>query len=488
MKTEEDPEETLGNRLREIADLALRRAIYEVPDPNLQPTPAEYLAHLRGVWVDWKFAQAEIVKDLLNIHIQRIALRDLENEVRGSQNKDLTSRLRTMRKNLDHTETILRSIANSMVWLMFYNRRWIVRRLWVRGSPPVPINSINRETSVFVDEVNSNPNAVAILADITSLVGVGDVIVTDLGFSHEPQVIELKGGATNERVISLVEEYGTDLQGMPPQVLESIADEVGPHGLKHFGRIARQKVRAQNFESFANDDVGADPETGNYARNSGPERGVDTYDAALQEMIFEAARKGSVVESVEDCLWVGVYRREVVGPGLRESFLQGVSDRGGSLLSTVWNLQSVCFDPRLQPLFLRELKLDSILDIALGNVVVLIYIDWDAFLEQVRNAGINARWTTPAERKEIIAQFYHERAFRSDGHLPVMEQGGRSFTSMGGHVGRIVNEGLSPRCLLEMIQSSFVSQDESTEKSDASQQFRVHWVNSREIQSDKDHQ
>ena len=488
MKTEEDPGGTLGNRLREIADLALRRAIDKAPDPNQQPTRGEYLAYLREVWVDWKLAQSEIVKDLLNIHVQRTALQEMGREARDSHNKGLTRRLRTVRENLHHTETILRSIANSMVWLMFYNRRWIVRRLWVRGSPPVPINSINRETSVFVYAVNRNPNAVALLADITSLVGVGDVIVTDLRFSHEPQVIELKGGATNERVISLVEEYGTDLQGMPPQVLESIADEMGPRGLKHFGRVARQKVRAQNFESFANDDVGADPETGVYARNLGPERGVDTYDAALQVMILEAARKGSVVECVEDCLWVGVYRREAVSPGLRESFVQEVSDRGGTLLCTVWNLQSVCFDPRLQPLFLRDLELESILDIALGNVVVLIYIDWDAFLEQVRDAGINARWTTSAERKDIIAEFYHERAFRNDGHLPIMEQDGRSFTSMGGHVGRIVNEGLSPRCLLEMIQSSFGPQDEATEKTDARQQSRVLWVNSREMQSEKDHQ
>ena len=198
MKTEEDPGGTLGNRLREIADLALRRAIDKAPDPNQQPTRGEYLAYLREVWVDWKLAQSEIVKDLLNIHVQRTALQEMGREARDSHNKGLTRRLRTVRENLHHTETILRSIANSMVWLMFYNRRWIVRRLWVRGSPPVPINSINRETSVFVYAVNRNPNAVALLADITSLVGVGDVIVTDLRFSHEPQVIELKGGATNK--------------------------------------------------------------------------------------------------------------------------------------------------------------------------------------------------------------------------------------------------------------------------------------------------
>ena len=488
METEQGPRQTLRNRLREIADLTLRCAIGKVPDPNQRPTQEEYHAFLREVWEDWKLAQGDIVKELLSIHAQRTTLQGLESKAHDSHDQALTNQLRTVGSNLDHTETILRSIANSMVWLMFYNRRWIVRRLWVRGSSPPPINSIGSETALFVDTVNSNPNSVALLSDITSLVGVGDVIVTDLRFSHEPRIIELKGGATNERVISLVEEYGTDLQGVPPHVLESLADEVGPHGIKHFGRVARQKERAQNFESFANHDVGVDPETGGYARNFGPELGVDTYDAALRAMMLEAAHKDSVVKCVEECLWVGVYHRKNVSPGLKENFLQEVADRGGSVLCSVWNLQSACFDPRLQPLFLRDLDLESMLDIALGNVVVLIYIDWDAFFEQVRAAGISARWTTREEWKEIIASFYQERAFRSDGHVPIMEKDGRSFTSMGGHVGRIVNEGLSPRCLLGMIQSSFGPQDEDAEKTDARRQFRVLWVNSREIQNDEDHQ
>ena len=87
MKTEEDPEETPGNRLREIADLALGRAVDKVPDPNLQPTPAEYVAHLREVWVDWKLAQAAIVKDLLDIHVHRTALQELGREAHDSHKR-----------------------------------------------------------------------------------------------------------------------------------------------------------------------------------------------------------------------------------------------------------------------------------------------------------------------------------------------------------------------------------------------------------------
>ena len=363
-----------------------------------------------------------------------------------------------------------------MVWTMFHQRRWIVRKLWVGRTPSVSINSIDRETTLFVDAVNEDPGAVALLTDITSLVGIGDAIVTRLGADFlAPRVVELKGGAINEIVLSLGEEYGWDPGEATPSVLQKIDEEIGPHGRSHFERVARQMARAQNFESFANYDVGVDPETGGHARNVGPELGVQTYDARLRMMMLAAGGSGSVVECVEGCLWIGVYCPETVH-GLRESFLQEVTHRGGSAFYPVWNLQSVATDPRLQPLFLRDWEPKLALDIMLGNVVVLIYMDWDVFFQQVENVGIHPRWTTQKERKEITEKFYHERAFRRDGHLPVMEKDGKWFTLMGGSVGRIVNEGLSPGCLLEIIQTTFEVPDESLDQNGVKQGFRVSWA------------
>ena len=90
----------------------------------------------------------------------------------------------------------------------------------------------------------------------------------------------------------------------------------------------------------------------------------------------------------------------------------------------------------------------------LGDVQILVYIDWDAFFKQANQTGISARWTTRRERKEITENYYQERAFRLDARTPVLEKDGAELKLMGGAVGRIVNEGLSPLCLLEMIDMS----------------------------------
>ena len=169
------------------------------------------------------------------------------------------------------------------------------------------------------------------MADITSLVNVGDVIVAHLGPEHpEPYIIELKEGAINDRIVSTVEEYGTDPAEVPPQVLDGIDREIGPHGRKHFERVARQMRRARNCESLANDDIGEDPETGAPKQNIGPELEVYTYDATLLEMMFAAAKTGSAVDCIDGCLWVGVYYSTPTQGELQENFLREIADRGAA--------------------------------------------------------------------------------------------------------------------------------------------------------------
>ena len=186
--------------------------------------------------------------------------------------------------------------------------------------------------------------------------------------------------------------------------------------------------------------------------NIGPELRVRTYDAALMEIILTAAESGSAVDCIDGCLWVGVCSSRLKQKELYDNFLRKIEDSGAAMSSPVWNLLNVSTDPRLQPMFLRDLDPDSLLDIMLGEVQVLVYVDWESFFQQAGRLGICGRWTTRRERKEISRDYYHERAFRKDGRTPVMEKDGAEFMLMGGAVARIVTEGQSPLSLLETIE------------------------------------
>ena len=132
---------------------------------------------IKKVWEGWKWAQHCITEDLVNIHISRDVFQGLGKEARKNRDKSMGNLSATAIKNLNHQEAILRMVANSMVWTMFGMERWKVRWLWTAG-PRVPVNSIGLQTSTFVDNINDNPDSVALMADITSLVGVsgGDIL------------------------------------------------------------------------------------------------------------------------------------------------------------------------------------------------------------------------------------------------------------------------------------------------------------------------
>ena len=441
---------TFRDRLREITDFALRHASNNLPPLGPQSTEEDEQVYIRKIWEGWKWAQTCITSDLLFIHMFRTELQKLGKDARKNRDKGSTSRLDVVVKDLNYKESILRMIANSMVWTMFGMERWRVRWLWT-GTPPVSITSIGHDTSTFVDDINANPDSVALMADITSLVGVGDVLVADEKHGRKrPIIFELKAGATNSQIVSLVEEHNGDIKKVPPSAL----NEIGPHAHKHFERVARQMEREKNFESIANDDIGKDPETGVNMQNIGKEvLLLDTYDPVLVEMMSIAAKRGSAIECIDGCLWIGVYYIASLQDKPWENFRQDIRNRGASGSSRVWNLQGASLHPRMQPIFLRNLPPESILDILLGDALVLIYIDWDAFFQQANCKGINARWTTRKERKKVTEIYGRlEQAFRSDGHTPVFSMGESKYPPLGGAAQRIVVESTSPHSVLQMVE------------------------------------
>ncbi|MCY4652090.1 MAG: hypothetical protein OXC95_02885 [Dehalococcoidia bacterium] len=407
-------------------------------------------AYIRKVWEGWKWAQACITGDLWFIHMSRAELQKLGKDARKNHDKGSISRLDAAIKSLNHRESILRMIANSMVWTMFGAERWKVRWLWT-GTPPVSVTSIGYETSTFVDDINVNPDSVALMTDITSLAGIGDVLVVDEKRGRKrPIICELKAGSTNSQIVSLVEEYHGNIEQVPPGVL----DALGPHAQTHFERVARQVERKDNFESIINNDIGKDPETGVDMQNIGEEAmNIDTYDSAFGEMMFTAAKSGSVIECIDGCLWIGIYYAASFQDKPWENFRQDILDLGASGSSRVWNIQSASLHPRMQPIFLRNLHPESILDILLGDALVLVYIDWDTFFQQANYRDISARWTTRRERKEITEIYGRlEQAFRGDGYTPVFSNGESKYLPLGGAAQRIVVEGTSPHSVLQMVE------------------------------------
>lgn len=440
-------------RLRQIYNLAHANASNQFPHFDYRhATEEEWVAFRRSIWEGWKWAQHHIIEDLVYIAQCRQVAQSHLKIARRNRKSFLVKQISAFIADIDRQEAILRSLANSIIWGMYGLRRWLVRQLWA-GSPSVPLTSINPSTAVIADDINDDFDSVAILTDITSFANIGDIIVLK-GNSQDGglSVIEVKDGQVNEHLMSLIQEYGPDIQDIPSETLSEIQERVNGDITEQAERLIRQIKRSRNYESLVNDDVGKDSVTGADLHLIGPVMEVEDYDIKLSGMLSAAAITGSVIDVVEGCLWIGVYFPTSGHRNSQQRFLEEITRRGATPGYPVWSLSSSVANPTMQPLFLRSLTQDSIVDILVGDVLVLVYVDLDALLVMARNLGMNTRWTTRQERRELTAEFHKELGFGRNGRTPVFEEGEAKFTMMGGTIGRLVFEGLAPSSLLKIIQ------------------------------------
>ena len=87
--------------------------------PSQHSGQEEARAYIRTVWEGWKRAQICIVDELAQITMQQTVLEQLKKGSRKTRNHDLANSIGIAIRGLDHKETILRTVANSMLWTMF---------------------------------------------------------------------------------------------------------------------------------------------------------------------------------------------------------------------------------------------------------------------------------------------------------------------------------------------------------------------------------
>lgn len=440
-------------RFRKIYTLAHAHASNQFPRYDYRhPTQAERDDFQRAIRTGWKWAQRYIIEELTYIAQWKSIAQSNLKDARKKRKHSLVNQTAAFIADIERQEVILRSLANSIVWGMYGLQRWIVRRLWT-ATPPVPITSINPVTATIADGINDDAESIAILADITSLVSIGD-IVTLHGISGNeiPRAIEVKDGQINERLMDLIDEFGPDIDRIPTEFLNELQESTHGDAVHQAERLIRQIKRGKNYESLVNDDFGKDPVTGADMRLLGPIIEIEDYDDRLRGLLSAVSVTQSAIGVVEGCLWIGVYVSTVVHGNLLDTFLNDIIARGANPGFPVWNLSRSVEYPSMQPIFLRSLPPDSIVDITVGDTIVLLYVDWETLFALARKSGIDARWTTRQERKENTERYYHEPGFRRDGHTPVFEKGEAKIMLMGGTIGRLVYEGIMPSSLVRIFE------------------------------------
>ena len=334
----------------------------------------EFVARVHGTW---KAIHADAISEIVRIEML-LAKRN------GAWPKGCEAYLRLLCR-------IWRRVNDAIAWVVI-SEPVHVRRLCGHRARPTLVDSNPTSVAAILDEINSDPQSIALWSDATTFVDVGDVLTRRNGGPLE--FLELKEGRVNEAIWHLQEEVRGAGEEATTKAIEGFVAAYGRKGLEQAERVAKQMVRDSKVMNLLNSDKGPDPdrdvEIETFESNQ-PTRG---YDDELGRCIEEAGADGSATACVDGCLWIHVFRR----PDLpREAAIAEFSARvfaaspetkawlqdrlRRDVLHPVGTVDQWSFVPTAVPLFLRPLQTDHVLDICYGRLTgrVLLFFDWLRF-------------------------------------------------------------------------------------------------------------
>lgn len=266
-------------------------------------TPEQFFARVpfRDYWVKrnegFKLAQDLILKNVVQLEND---IAELKNSLRLPEQKQ---ELEAQASEIHFQIACFKELTNCIVWLMQDLDQPNIKILLKEGMQHAGIlNQQFQHTKSFSAEVNKDPFKLAIMADLTSIVGVGDVLVWSPG---RFQIVECKQGDINKLLHQIIESGNAD----DPELLKRLEETHGRHAVRQLGRMQRQIEDMDSAVTYMKEGGGEDlvfrvekqkVELKTPSKDIGEE-----INAALNN--FYKNRKNVIIAS--DCVWFGIFNR-----------------------------------------------------------------------------------------------------------------------------------------------------------------------------------
>jgi hypothetical protein len=346
----------------------------------------------------FKKAQSLIIEEIINIQEKRTKI---ETQLKVSREKRDKQEVDKLNKELNFElfkEIVYRRIADSVVWQMIYGHYYVARRLYVPRKNNLfskLLNSNLEHTIKEIDKLNKNVNDFALMVDITSFVGVGDIILkTQEGI----KVIELKEGIKNQQIKDIIKDKAdTSLE----ELLKDLKQSTGENLFKQARRMLNQSNRMQSVEDVVNIGKGKDHQTGQPMFVPDLFIETDNFIEKLVDLINQvhSTNKDWAYDVVE-CVHIGVYKNKFLSIGchLIRQIIEAQTGESYPVFNLIGNLE----EPLSAPIFIEHpLRIDQIIDIVMGDIKIYISIDFNEFLNMFKSWGAECSWASRSETAKI---------------------------------------------------------------------------------------
>jgi hypothetical protein len=350
---------------------------------------------------------------------------------------------------------IWRRINDAIIWVLLGYKDHVIRTVCHRKDRPQLASANPDAIRNLLNNLNSDPMTIAIWSDATTCVDLGDVFCMSL--SGKPSgFLEVKQGTMNDKIFELMKVKGT-----PDEIvaqIETFATTNGPKAMKQLDRVVRQQQRYNQIMDIIDEDRGYDPRRDAEITIRESTTQLQSYDKELQT-ILETAAEEPILRCIDRCLWVYVDRNQDKSPDQKVRDFQAALDEAspdtlpwmrehfaGKLPFEPVLLEGNLECPESIPLFLRQLKTETIRDVLFEGLMhsAYLFLDYKTLGDIVGEQGAELAWSTFKEGRTQQAKPKTQRSLTIGERVPRFQLGDGSYIKGFSKLYRVFFDGITP--------------------------------------------
>ncbi|NOG32814.1 hypothetical protein HLB35_15535 [Halomonas sp. TBZ9] len=342
-------------------------------------------------------------------------------------------------------ELLYRSIADTIAWQFLGEQLCHARRLF-RGhnQPDLSQSNFSSVVSAANSIVESNPDSMPLLSDLTSFVQVGDILSLDprSGLS----IIEVKEGKVNQRISQFLKFYN---ESGCDRALHYFMSEEGPHTAKQMQRMIRQSGRMAHVSEMMSSGTSIDPDSGQKVYIPDEFIPISDWNEELSALLARSEEKGWALDVIEDCLFVGCYADTPMFHGSHIAFNLWFDECGGDAESPRAQMMDSIRSPLALPVFSRHIPVENKFDFLFGRKHLCMALSVEKLIEKCEEAGLIVRQGTNKETSKM--EQAGAKPYRHKGKSIFIGDGSKELVLMDGIFMRVFFHGQKPVSTIRAI-------------------------------------
>lgn len=392
----EEENKVFENKVRDIYHDVRYEIMFEKEEQEVNDD--KFKGIHRKILAGFKSGQTKILTELTSLQIQAKENQILLKTARREGNKNKADELVLESKFIQYQDSIYRNLADTIAWQMLNGGHYLYRRFYTgeTGTKDLSDSSFKHVVG-FTEQVNADPDAFCLIADITNNIQLGDCLIRD---KDGIKVSEIKSGEMNFKALDIINDRKLRDDDFNEKKL---SEEFEDKFIKQMKRMVSQKGKTDRAAKIILENVGPDPkykDTDIHIVENDFQ--IDTYHSELLGLLGQLRSKDCAYTSVGAIVNIGVYKNDwrVYGQFTMKQlcdpfpFIDLMASRG----------VLIC-----EPIFLKPFPENVIMDIVFGRIKVFIGIDYNNFIKFSNDLGVGASWSTAKEFQKYLQKFLYDK-------------------------------------------------------------------------------